>query len=49
METIPEEEEDEDPQMAETQNVDDLDMIAYTPEESEEEPFSMAIDVTSED
>ena len=49
METILEEEEDEDPQMAEKQDVDDLDMIAYTPEESEEEPFNTAIDDTSED
>ena len=30
LETIPEEE-DEDPQMAEKQDVDDLDMVAYTP------------------
>ena len=49
LETIPEEEEDEDPQMPGKQDVDDLDMIAYTPEESEEEPFNMAIDDTSED
>ena len=49
METIPEEEEDEDPQMAEKQDVDDLDMVAYTPDESEEEPFNTAIDDTSED
>ena len=49
LETIPEEEEDEDPQMAEKQDVDDLDTIAYTPEESEEEPFNMAINDTSED
>ena len=50
LETIlEEEEEDEDPQMAEKQDVDDLDTIAYTPEESEEEPFNMAIDDTSED
>ena len=49
METIPEEEEDEDPQMAEKHDVDDLDTIAYSPEESEEEPFNMAIDDTSED
>ena len=48
METIPEEE-DEDPQMAEKQDVDDLDMIGYTPEESEEELFNTAIDDTSED
>ena len=50
LETIlEEEEEDEDSQMAEKQDMDDLDMIAYTPEESEEEPFNMAIDDTSED
>ena len=50
METIPEEEEeDEDPQMAEKQDIDNLDMVAYTPDESEEEPFNMAIDHTSED
>ena len=42
-------EEDEDPQMTEKQDVDELDMIAYTPEESEEEPFNTAIDDTSED
>ena len=51
LETIPEEEEEEDkdPQMTAKQDVDDLDMIAYDPEESEEEPFNMAIDDTSED
>ena len=49
LETIPEEEEDEDPQMAEIQDVDDLDTIAYTPEESEEEPFNTAINDTYED
>ena len=49
METIPEEEEDEDPQMAAKQDIDDLDTIAYNPEESEEEPFNMAINDTSED
>ena len=49
LETIPEEEEeDEDPQMAEQQDIDDLDMVAYTPDESEEEPFNTAIDDTSE-
>ena len=47
LETIPEE--DEDPQMAEKQDVDDLDMVAYTSDESEEEPFNMATDNTSED
>ena len=49
LETILEEEEDKSPQMAEKQDVDDLDTIAYTPEESEEEPFNTAIDDTSED
>ena len=49
LETIPEEEEDEDSQMAEKQDVDDLDTIAYTPNESKEEPFNTAIDNTSED
>ena len=50
LETIPEEEEeDEDPQMAEKQDVDDLDMVVYTPDESEEEPFNTAINNTSED
>ena len=44
LETIPEE--DEDPQMAAKQDVDDLDMIVYDPEE---EPFNMAIDDTSKD
>ena len=47
LETIPEE--DEDPQMAAKQDIDDLDTIAYNPEESEEEPFNMAINDTSED
>ena len=49
LETIPEEEEDEDPQMAEKQDIDDLDTVVYTADESEEEPFNMAIDDTSED
>ena len=51
LETIPEaeEEEDKDPQMAAKQDVNDLGMIAYNPEELEEEPFNMAIDDTSED
>ena len=47
LETIPEEE--EDPQMAAEQEVDDFDTIAYNPEELEEEPFNMAINDTSED
>ena len=52
LETIPEEEEeegDEDTQMAEKQDVDDLDIVVYTPDESKEEPFNTAIDDTSED
>ena len=49
LETILEVEEDGDPQMVEKQDIDDLDMIAYTPEKSEEEPFNTAIDDTSED
>ena len=49
METIPEEEEEEDPQMEENQDVDDPDMVLFTPDESKEEPFNMAIDDTSKD
>ena len=49
LETIPEEEEDEDPQMAAKEDVDQLDTIVYTPEESDEELFNTAIDDTSED
>ena len=48
LETIPEEEE-EDPQMAEKQDIDDPDMVADTPNESKEEPFNTAIDDTSDD
>ena len=49
LETIPEEEEDEDLQMAEKQDVDDLDTVVYTSDESEEEPFNTAINDTAED
>ena len=51
METILEEEEEEnkDPQMAAKQDIDNLDTIAYNPEESEEEPLNTAINDTSED
>ena len=42
-------EEDEDPQIAAKQEVDDLDTIAYNLEESEEEPFNTAINDTSKD
>ena len=48
LETIPEEEE-EGPQMAEKQEVDNPDMVAYTLDDSKEEPFNTAIDDTSED
>ena len=46
METIPEE---EDPQMAEKQYVDDPDMVVYTPDDSKEEAFNTTIDDTSEE
>ena len=48
LETVPEKEEDEDPQMAEKQDIDNLDTVAYTPDESKEEPSDMAINDTSE-
>ena len=35
--------------MATKQDIDDLDTIAYDPEESEEEPFNTAINNTSKD
>ena len=47
LETIPEEEEEE-PQMEEKQDVVDQDMVVFTPDESEEEPFNTAIDDTTE-
>ena len=47
LETIPEEE--EDPQMEEKQDVVDQDTVVFTPDESKEEPFNMAIDNTSDD
>ena len=49
LETIPEEDEEEDPQMVAKQEVENFDTIAYNPEESEEEPFNTAIDDTSKD
>ena len=50
LEMIPEEdEEEEDQQTTEKQEVDDFDTLAYNLEESEEEPFNMAINDTSED
>ena len=48
LETIPEEE-GVDPQMEEKQDIVDQDMVVFTPDESEEEPFNMAIDDTSDD
>ena len=48
LETIPEEEEDK-PQMGEKQDVVDQDTVVFTPDESKEEPFNMAIDDTSDD
>ena len=48
LETIPEEE-DEDPLMTEKEDIDEIDMIAYTPEESDDKPFNAVIDDTSED
>ena len=43
------EENDENPLMTEQEDVDEVDTIAYTPEESEKKPFNTAIDDTSED
>ena len=48
LETIPEEN-DEDLPMIEQDDVDEVDMIPYAPEESDDEPFNMAINDTSED
>ena len=47
LKTIPEEE--EDPQMEEKQDIVDQDMVVFTPDESQEEPFNTAIDDTSDD
>ena len=48
METIPEEN-DENPLMTAQEDIDEVDMIVYTSEESNNEPFDTAIDDTSED
>ena len=48
LETIPEEN-DKNPLMTEQEDIDEVDTIAYTPEESDDEPFNMAIDDTSKD
>ena len=48
METILEEN-DENPLTTAQEDIDEVDTIAYTPEDSDDEPFDMAIDDTSED
>ena len=48
METILDEN-DENPLMTAQEDIDEVDMIAYTPEESDDEPFNTAINDTSED
>ena len=48
METIPEEN-DKEPPTTVQDDVDEVDTIPYTPEESDDEQFNMAIDDTSED
>ena len=47
METI-QEENDENPPMTEQEDIDEVDTIAYAPEESDDEPINTAIDDTSE-
>ena len=49
LETIPEEEEEEDPQKEEKQDIVEQDIVVFTPDESEKEPFHTAIDNTSDD
>ena len=46
LEMIPE---GEEPQTEEKQDIVDQDTVVFTPDESEEEPFNMAIDDTSDD
>ena len=48
LETIPEEN-DENPLMTAQEDIDEVDTIAYTSEESDDEPFDMPIDDTSKD
>ena len=48
LETIPEEN-DENPLMIEQEDIDEVDTIAYTPDESNDESFNTAIDDTSKD
>ena len=40
---------EEEPQMAENQDIADQDTVVFTPDESKEEPFNTAIDDTSDD
>ena len=48
LETIPEEN-DENPLMTAQGDIDEINMIVYTQEESDDEPFNMAIDDSSKD
>ena len=48
LETIPEEN-DKNPLMTEQEDIDEVDTIVYTPDESDGKPFNMAINDTSED
>ena len=48
LETIPEENDENSP-MTEQEDVNKVDTIAYTPDESDDKPFNTAIDDTSED
>ena len=48
LETIPEEN-DENPPMTEQEDVNEVDTIVYTPDESDNETFNTAIDDTSKD
>ena len=43
------EENDEDPLMTEQEDINEIDTIAYAPEESDDEPFNTAINDTSKD
>ena len=49
LDTIPEEEEEEEPQMDEQPDPVDQDTLVFISDESEEEPFNTAIDNTSDD
>ena len=49
LDTIPEEEEEEEPQMNEQPDPADQDTLVFTSKESDKEPFNTAIDNTSDD